>query len=411
MKGKVLVFVATCFSLGYGQKTNKSIPLSLEWKHGLFIQSEDKSIHLHIGGRLSTDWAFMKADKEVEEWAGDFKDGTEMKYARLFISGAVYRNLHFKVQYQFTESHGKSPVFKDLWVGYTGIPYLGNIKIGHFKEPFSLSVLSSGKYVPLLERGLPTAFAPKRNVGAMLYDCPEGLGKRLTWAAGFFKDTDAHAKGTSEGNGNVTARLTFLPFVEDKGKKLLHLGLGASYRDPDERVRIKSKPEVHLAHYLADTGVVDCEKAILVSAEAAVVLGPLCFQSEYFADFLKSHAADDPKFSGFYLLGSWFITGETRHYSRSKAAFSRTNPRANFIGEKTGQGPGAIELALRFSQINLTGGSVRGGKEWDISCGLNWYPFPMMRLGINYVHARIGEKGLLSSGSSDSLAMRLQFAF
>ncbi len=62
------------------------------------------------------------------------------------------------------------------------------------------------------------------------------LEDRLTWAVGVFKDTDNVGNRISDGKYNVTARLTGVPWYEDKGRKLLHLGAAYSHRKPNDEI-------------------------------------------------------------------------------------------------------------------------------------------------------------------------------
>jgi phosphate-selective porin OprO/OprP len=68
----------------------------------------------------------------------------------------------------------------------------------------------------------------------------------------------------------------------------------------------------------------------LFGGEVAMVSGPLSFQGEYFLLFADSDEADSPGFWGFYLYGSYFITGEHRNYDRSNGVFSGIKPKSDF---------------------------------------------------------------------------------
>ncbi|MBC8460534.1 MAG: hypothetical protein H8D67_21325 [Deltaproteobacteria bacterium] len=68
----------------------------------------------------------------------------------------------------------------------------------------------------------------------------------------------------------------------------------------------------------------------IINTELAIVSGPFSLQGEYFHLFADSDEADDPKFWGFYLYGSYFITGEHRNYDRSKGVFCGIEPNRDF---------------------------------------------------------------------------------
>jgi phosphate-selective porin OprO/OprP len=97
------------------------------------------------------------------------------------------------------------------------------------------------------------------------------------------------------------------------------------------------------------------------------------------------------------------LTGEHRKYKPSAGAFSRVKPKKNY---GFGGGPGAWEVAVRYSALDLNDSGVTGGTLSDISAGLNWYLNPNMKIMWNYVHAEVG-----SVGQADMALMRLQIDF
>jgi phosphate-selective porin OprO/OprP len=48
---------------------------------------------------------------------------------------------------------------------------------------------------------------------------------------------------------------------------------------------------------------------------------------------------------------------------------------------------GAFEIALRYSELDLNDGPVKGGKEDDWTIGANWYLGTHWKLQANYVWA------------------------
>jgi phosphate-selective porin OprO and OprP len=114
----------------------------------------------------------------------------------------------------------------------------------------------------------------------------------------------------------------------------------------------------------------------------------------------------DNTFSGWYVQGSWFLTGESRGYNPATAAFTAPAPKHPFSLKNGGWG--AWELAARYSDLNLdshandaasviTGwtdasrsytfyNSVRGGEQKIVTLGLNWYPNQAVRFSLDYQH-------------------------
>ncbi|MGH8173306.1 MAG: porin, partial [Rhodanobacteraceae bacterium] len=99
-----------------------------------------------------------------------------------------------------------------------------------------------------------------------------------------------------------------------------------------------------------------------------------------------SRNAGNPDFGadGFYIYGSWIVTGESRPYSNGYTG--------NVVPKKTW---GAWELLLRYSEIDLDDGVVQGGKEHDWTIGANWYLTEHFKFQANYIWAT-SDKGTLA---------------
>jgi phosphate-selective porin OprO/OprP len=117
----------------------------------------------------------------------------------------------------------------------------------------------------------------------------------------------------------------------------------------------------------------------------------------------------DPDFSGFYVYGSYFITGENRSYKTANGTFSRVKPKSNF---KWGESLGAIELLARYSELDLSDEAVNAGRLDTMTLGVNWYLNPNTRVMLNYVKAdpTLDSDGD-DDGDADLLAMRFQIDF
>ena len=138
----------------------------------------------------------------------------------------------------------------------------------------------------------------------------------------------------------------------------------------------------------------------LVGTEAALVAGPFSLQGEYMTAMTNTDDGTDPMFSGFYAMASYFLTGENRTYKGG--LFGRVKPKKNFGAG----GPGAWELAARYSHLDIADEAVEGGELDDITLGVNWYLNPNTRFMFNYVHA-----GLDTVGQSDTFQTRAQVDF
>ena len=151
--------------------------ITTKWGNGYKLTSSDGEHSLKFGGRIMYDYATWNTGDETYS-------GTEFRRVRFFNSGKVSGNIKYKLQLDFA---GGDVSFKDVYME-AALPYVGNLKVGHFKEPFRLEALTSSKYMTFMERGLPIAFSPERNVGFMLHD--SFMDDKLSIQAGLFKEAE-----------------------------------------------------------------------------------------------------------------------------------------------------------------------------------------------------------------------------
>ncbi|HUT13350.1 MAG TPA: porin [Thermoguttaceae bacterium] len=433
-----------------------------------------------VSGRVITDWV---------NWADDSQFGFEMnddptpqavhvgqrnyfefRRLRLSVSGTGYGVYDYKLQLEFApEVDLEAPVtgasvvddqvvggevnlgdfgieLKDAYLGIHDIPYLGYLRFGHFKAPFSLSELTGSRFVTFMERSLPHIFAPGREVGMAAYN--HSVSQRLTWAYGaFFEEMEEMEHAIEDDNQGVrlVGRVTWTPHYDElsEGRYLLHTGLGYVYTRPRRRdirqldeslysgrfVRFRSRPEIHRGDRLIDTRVddddaidgnedLDAEQYQMLDAELAWVHGPLSIQSELFWTGVDDVTRGRVNLYGAYAYASYFLTGEHRPYDRLDGTFGRVTPYENFWIVNTPRGCrsgwGAWELAARWSCLNFA--EIQGQQLNDLTLGVNWYWNPYAKLMFNWIHpfahnSPAADPPGLVNADGDVFAMRLQVDF
>lgn len=411
------------------EKAKKAPVITAGGADGVSITSPDKAFQLKISARAAYDAAFFNQDRELERAVGDERDGVGSPYARLQLSGKMWDCINAVFEMDFAGENGQdTPQFRDVYMAMDKIPYGGGrdleFRIGHFREPFSMEDLISVVYRTFNERSLANVFVPSYNTGIQFSDALLGPAKaeRLTWAIGAFKETDnwpSSNDSDSDQGYQVTARVTGLPWYADEGRKLLHLGVAYSHRNPDGAVlRYGARPDSKLALFqyanvdqlpvgfrLRDARADDVD---LLGLELAGVYGPFWLQSEYIHSSVDTTYAGNADFDGYYAQVGYFLTGESRPYRNDRGLFVRVNPTRSF-GWKAGSGWGAWELAARYSSVDLDDGIVRGGQHDSITLGLNWYLNPNARITWNYTYNDVDHD--LYDGDFEVLQTRFQFEF
>lgn len=375
---------------------------STSWKNGLRVERNDGLHKVKLGGRIMVDFASISGDDNV---LGGNGTGVEVRRARIFTSGKLYDGrIFFKGQFDFANG----VKLKDAYLGIGKIPAVGAIKVGHFKEPFSLEQLGSSKYITFLERSTADdAFTPGRNMGIQLNN--QHLAKRLTWAVGGFRETNDSGMGFSDSaDYNLTGRVTGLPVYTEDGRFLLHLGTSYShlFRRGNGPVDFDARPETHLAKKFIDTGAISSDGVDKANFEVASVLGPFHVMSEYIVSSV-SRQNQRANLHGVYAEFGWFITGENRVYDMKSGAFGRVKPKRSFLQDG---GCGAWQLAFRYSYLDANDQFVTGGQLQDFTVGLNWHLFSNTRVMTNYVRAST-ENNPNDNGSANIFQMRFQIDY
>ena len=258
----------------------------------------------------------------------------------------------------------------------------GTFRFGQFKTPVGMEDGATGSgATAFLERGLPeAAIFEGRRGGA---DWSYAPNKAWLVNLGYFTGGDLN--GDNDGH-TIAGRAVLNPVLTDT--QVIHLGAAASREQRDDDVaRIRARPEAGLtAVRLVDTGALaNSDHIDRWGLEGAWRDGPYQVQAEYLgADVSRRTGLRDFSGTGWYAFGSWMVTGETKPYKAG--AFGNPAPRHDW---------GAVELAMRYSTLDLDDGSIRGGREHDWTLGANWYLTSHFKLQANYIRTT-SERGTLT---------------
>lgn len=352
--------------------------------------------------------------------ARDLNSGTDFRRARLGIDGRVFGAFEYNVLTEFggtgEEDAGH---IQELWVQYSGLRPL-HLRVGAFAPFIGLEDAGSTNGQPFLERPAISELARSLAAGdyregAMLVANTDRWFASAAVTGRTLGTVNSTASGVSQPYDTqlgVVGRLAAVPF---KGKDwLVHLGLHGSWaarpadaggpdaamtaaRYPEE---FRVQPELRVdATRLIDTGAIDAAHAYTAGVEVAMQAGPLFLQAEYerLGIERRNSTLSSPEFFGFYVEGSWMLTGEKRAYNYGNYAFDGPSVRHNF-NPREGYW-GALELAARYSRADLDwrrglpgasplADSVRGGIQTITTLGLNWYVNPVVRFMLDgqFVH-------------------------
>lgn len=337
--------------------------------------------------------------------ARDFSDGFVARRARFGVEGTIAKNFAYKLLMELGGSGTEGPTkINDAWVAYTGIaPF--TFQFGAFAPAANLDDSTPAEDLAFIER----ASASELSRALAAADGRFGLavkanGKRWMSSLAFTTRTAGDAEVFDVQTAAV-GRAGFLVATSDSYN--LHLGASGSYvfapadqgqgATPRHPLRFRDRPEIRVdGTRLIDTGNIDADNASVYGLELAGNWKSVYLQGEHFwFDVARRGAANlpDPDFTGYYLQGSWVLSGESRRYNPVSGAFQNPRPKAPFA---SGGGFGAWELAARYSRMNLNFNeglegaaaapdSVRGGDQQVWTLGVNWFPNPNVKVMLNYL--------------------------
>ncbi|MEN6544073.1 porin [Parvibaculum sp.] len=377
-----------------------------EFKPVPVFQNSKGDTSFKFRGQIAADAAAF----DTRKGANDYKDGTQLRRARLGIEGTYQKDWAYRLEVDVgnasrDDNSNQEIDVKDAYVQYKGLNEKTTVTLGQHKTPNTLEQAISSSDTLFTEIPLYVeAFTNRTTAGG---DYKAGVSVKyadVNWTAtaGVFGENYAinGGGGTNGTSGTATptyqdegwgpaARLTWAPV--NGVTETLHLGVSGYWRDTGARhgtssnsgVQFRSGPEVSVdGTRLIDTGALDAKSYWFGGLELAGQYGPVYLQSEYGKVSVDRYTNTDLDFDGGYVGASWVITGENREYK--DGAFARIKPKSPFSLSKGGWG--AWEVAGRYSTLDLNDGAFKGGKENNYSLGLNWYPNNYLRLLVDYVH-------------------------
>jgi phosphate-selective porin OprO and OprP len=357
---------------------NPAPTTTVEWKGGPELKGPELK---ETGGRFT---AKLRGRLQADYWtvSGDpvgrnYPSGSEIRSVRLGIEGRLGSAFSYITEVDFS---GNSVTLNDAYLQYDGIPSWA-LQVGNIKPHISMENRTGLQQTTFLERSLPGVFAISDEI---LGFAAATSGKNWSFGIGGFGEDPSVSIDGNEGYG-AASRFTFAP-INDKGY-LLHLGASGLVknltRDSGQAFRIRQRPESRIfATRLVDTGAHPTDNSAVIGVEFAAAAGPLSIQSEYLRNRIEYTNQPRATFDGAYIYASWFITGERRPYGVASGRFGLARPNRS-VGEG---GSGAVELALRYSTLDLSGGRIQGGNANDVTFGANWYLTDYTRLMFNWVH-------------------------
>lgn len=356
-------------------------------------------------------------------FAADPPDGFNIRRAFLGVAGTVFNDWAFNINADFSGTRGGAARLQEASLSFTGFKGWA-LDIGALQPSFTLEDSISSNDIPFIERSSPVNVAvsqvasESRTVAGFRH-----WGDNYRVSAYLTGSTLGTAAGPDD-QASFIGRASFRPWTSNDGD--LHVGANYGYMwepqapagaNQPRTVTLSERPETRIGGgtvQLVSTGAVDTDDFAVYGGELGLTYKSFWAMGEWYYYEIDQRLAGRPDldFTGYYLAGGYFLTGERRQYSVQNGNFG--GPRVQWpFRVSGGHGTGAWEIAFRYSSLDLTDENIvlaTEGEQEVMTFGLNWYANAAIRFMFNYQNINV-DRPVGQDTEGDALTARMQFQF
>jgi phosphate-selective porin OprO/OprP len=415
------------------------------------ITSGDGRFSLSLRTRFQVDTAaFMQKDNLPATVVGrDLGSGTVVRRAYFGVDGRSFKDFWYEFRLNLGGTNAEGVEMNLARVAYVGIPNF-RINVGVIQPVFTYGDGVSSGQLLLIER------QPIVNIAADTFggsDSRRGVeldfqkadflhgGDNFFLTGAFTGNKTGSANGHGQNGGNsgndeqsqLLGRAGYLLWsngnsgfqVGASGARLMKLGGNATAGT----VTLSERPEIRVdGTTLITTGAIANSKAgtNMWGADAELKLNSFYLAGEYHKYNVERTTGGDANFDGWYVEGSWILTGESKTYNASamnNEIGSFGAPRVSKPFSLSGGSWGTWEIATRYSDTDLNFreglalaptplGGIRGGEQKIWTVGLNWYLNNNVRLVLEDLMVKVDRltaAGAQAGQNLNILGFRMQY--
>jgi phosphate-selective porin OprO and OprP len=395
----------------------KTAPIVGAGREGFAMRSADGAFQLRLRGYMQSDGRFYADDAPARS-----ADTFLLRRVRPILEGTLFKNVDFKLMPDFG---GGTTVLQDAYIDLRLTP-AAKIRAGKFKTPFGLERLASATDLLFVERALPTAVAPNRDAGVLLFG--DLLNATLNYSVGVMNGVlDGGSGDADDGDGkDAVARVFALPFKASRHERLRGVGIGVAATTGTQRGTLsapnlpayRTNGQITFARYRVDltaagTTVADGSRW-RVSPQGYFYTGPFGVLAEYAFSSQRVRREIETARLGtraWQVATSYVLTGEDSTYRG-------VTPRGAF--DPSAGSWGAVEVTARLNGLMLDEEAfpifanpaiaARDARGWAV--GANWYLNRAVKVTADYEETYF--RGGAASGDRETerdLFTRIQLGF
>lgn len=421
--------------------TLKKLPVFDVGENGFRISSADKKHQLRIRGAVQADGHYFSEDDQHKN-----TDSFDLKQARVWLEGYVFKNVFYKIMPDFAASGNILP---DAYIDYAYDPAV-SLLVGKFKPSISLERLQGDSDGTFLERAFPTYLASNRDVGIQLHgafakpgykaetvpgpiDAKNFLTYQLAVDNGAGDDGSPNNSGSDVGDNKEFVGRVFAhpfqhthPWIEGLG-----VGIAGTTDDPTKEALKNQATPIGRTTYLNYSNTFKNSKNVSYAAptadgerhriypQAYWYAGPFGFMAEYAVSSQHLTGANkkgklvnvQQNNKAWQVFTSYVLTGEDN-------SFGSVKPIRNF--SPLDGNWGALQLAARWSEMAIDSSTFQlidpnlaanHATAWAL--GVNWYlnPYALIRADYEQVSFQGGAARGGNRPTEQVFATRFQLSF
>jgi phosphate-selective porin OprO/OprP len=387
----------------------KNAPAVSFGAEGLLFSTHDNAYQLRMHGYVQADDLMFSNNVHGEELDTFF-----FRRIRPLFEGTLANAIDFRFMPDFGRNN---PQIQEAYIEFKSLPF-AKLRIGKFKAPIGLEVLQQDRVTTFTERSLASDLLPLRYMGAQVSGAV--ISNTITYAAGYFNGSNDGSNGNFQWiqANEAAARLFFHPFATTGVKAIRQFGIGVAGSAGDHHGPLAGLKTIAQSTFFkySSTALANGQHNRL-SGQAYYYVGPFGVMSEQVIssqDVRNSGVTRRLKNEAWEVTGSVVLTGE-------KTSYTGIRPRRSFEPNKGLSHLGALEFAVRYSQVRIDGDTfplfanpktaAREAKELGI--GMNWYLNRYTKLVTDYEHTtfRMALNSVTPLHDEDVLMSRIQLAF
>jgi phosphate-selective porin OprO and OprP len=376
---------------------------------GFAIESGNGDYRLQIGVLLHADARFDLTDS-----SGQVPDTFYLRRLRPYFKGRFARRFEFYVVPDFALG---TVVVQDMYIDSV-FARAFRLRAGKGKTPFGMERLHSASNLLFMERALPTAVVPNRDIGIQaLGDLHGGMFSYLGGVMNGVADGGSSDLDTNDGK-DFSGRFIVRPFNRQPAHPLkgLYVAMSGSAGQhigvPLATFRTQTIQQPYFSYA---TGAANDGARIRYSPQVSYYYKRFGGFSEYVhseAPVRRGAVRDDIAHQAWQMAGSWVLTGEA-----ATDAGVGVRPKSNF---DFGNGHwGALQIAARYHTLKIddeaftrgfaAAGASRKAESWTV--GLNWYLTPNFRYTFNFERTVFDDNAPGARPTENGLAFRTGINF